>query len=220
MLKKTSDALRRADYALAGAFLLTLATAGAAMALNPHTDQAQKLRSSVVQVADIAPAMPASTPVAPLPVLVNAPSPRDLALAKVLNEQSCLAEAMYYEARGEGVEGEEAIAEVIFNRMHAAGYPRSICGVVYEGAELTHGCQFSFTCNGEMDRPKSFGPWLRARVLAARILAGYVQLGNSTGGATSFHASEVEPDWADQMDRTVQIGNHLFYRPLGRSQAS
>jgi spore germination cell wall hydrolase CwlJ-like protein len=47
-----------------------------------------------------------------------------------------------------------------------------------------------------------------------------VQLGNTTGGATSFHASEVEPDWADQMDRTVQIGNHLFYRPLGRTQAS
>jgi hypothetical protein len=220
MLKKTSDALRRADYALAGALVLTLATAGAAMALNPHTDQTPKLRSSIVQVAGIAPTMPSSAPVAPLPVLVNAPSPRDQALAKVLNEQNCLAEAMYYEARGEGVEGEQAIAEVIFNRMHAPGYPRSICNVVYEGSELAHGCQFSFTCDGELDRPKSFGPWLRARVLAARILAGYVQLGNTTGGATSFHASEVEPDWADQMDRTVQIGNHLFYRPLGRTQAS
>jgi hypothetical protein len=218
MLKKTSDALRRADYALAGAFLLTLATAGAATALNPHTDQLPKLRPSIVQVADIAP--PAIVPPTPLPVLVNAPSPRDLALAKILTEQNCLAEAMYYEARGEGIEGQEAIAEVIFNRMHAAGYPKSICGVVYEGAELAHGCQFSFTCDGERDHPKSFGPWLRTRVLAARILAGYVQLGNTTGGAISFHASEVTPDWADQMNPTVQIGNHLFYRPLGRTQAS
>src|SRR5580693_5009076 len=146
MLKKTSDALRRADYALAGAFLLTLATAGAAMALNPHTDQTPKLRPSIVQVAEIAPS--AAAPVAPLPVLVNAPSPRELAVTKLLTEQNCLAEAMYYEARGEGVEGQEAIAEVIFNRMHSAGYPRSICGVVYEGSELAHGCQFSFTCDG------------------------------------------------------------------------
>jgi spore germination cell wall hydrolase CwlJ-like protein len=162
----------------------------------------------------------APSPAATLPVLVNAPTPRELAVAKILTEQNCLAEAMYYEARGEGVEGQEAIAEVIFNRMHSAGYPRSICGVVYEGAELAHGCQFSFTCDGERDHSKSFGPWLRARVLAARILAGYVQLGNTTGGATSFHASEVAPDWADQMNPTVQIGNHLFYRPLGRTQAS
>jgi hypothetical protein len=222
MLKKTSDALRRADYALAGAFLLTLATAGGAMALNPHTDQSPKLRPSIVRVADIAPVAPVAAPAiaAPLPVLVNAPSPRDLALQQVLNEQNCLAEAMYYEARGEGVEGQEAIAEVIFNRMHSAGYPRSICGVVYEGAELAHGCQFSFTCDGERDHAKSFGPWLRARVLAARILAGYVQLGNTTGGATSFHASEVQPGWADQMNPTTQIGNHLFYRPLSRTQAS
>jgi hypothetical protein len=222
MLKKTSDALRRADYALAGAFLLTLMTAGAAMALGPHTDQTPNLRPSIVQVADIAPGAPVFAPAqaAPLPVLVNAPSPRDLALAKILTEQNCLAEAMYYEARGEGVEGQEAIAEVIFNRMHSAGYPRSICGVVYEGAELAHGCQFSFTCDGELDHAKSFGPWLRTRVLAARILAGYVELGNTTGGATSFHASEVLSDWADQMNRTVQIGNHVFYRPLGRTQAS
>jgi hypothetical protein len=218
MLKKTSDALRRADYALAGAFLLTLATAGAAMALNPHTDQTPKLRPSIVEVADVAPS--ALVPAAPLPVLVDAPSPRELAVAKMLTEQNCLAEAMYYEARGEGVEGQEAVAEVIFHRMHAAGYPKSICGVVYEGAELAHGCQFSFTCDGELDHGKSFGPWLRARVLAAKILAGYVQLGNTTGGATSFHATDVLPDWADQMDRTVQIGNHLFYRPPGRSQAS
>ena len=217
MLKKTSDALRRADYALAGAILLTLTTAGAGMAFTPNTDQSPKLRPSIVQVADIAaPALVA----APAPVLIAAPSPRELAVAKVLTEQNCLAEAMYYEARGEGVEGEEAIAEVIFNRMHAPGYPRSICNVVYEGSELAHGCQFSFTCDGELDHAKSFGPWLRARILAAKILAGYIELGNTTGGATSFHASEVEPDWADQMDRTVQIGNHVFYRALGRTQAS
>jgi N-acetylmuramoyl-L-alanine amidase len=67
---------------------------------------------------------------------------------------------------------------------------------------------------------KNSRAWSIARALAARILAGDIELGNMTDGATSFHAADILPDWADQMDRTVQIGNHVFYRPLGRTQAS
>jgi spore germination cell wall hydrolase CwlJ-like protein len=218
MLKKTSDALRCADYALAGAFLLTLATAGAALGVNPHTDQAPKLRASIVETTNVAEAAP--QPIVPARAFVAAPSPQELAMVKLMAEQHCLAEAMYYEARGEGVDGQEAVAEVVFHRMHSGEYPRSICGVVYEGSELAHGCQFSFTCDGELQRGKSPGAWLTARRLAAKILAGYVQLGNTTDGATSFHATDVLPDWADQMSRTVQIGNHVFYRPLSHAQAS
>ena len=198
--------------------MLTLVTAGAAMAIGPHTDQTPELRPSIVRTSVAADFTPA--PAAPVQQVVAAPPPQELAMARQQTEQHCLAEAMYYEARGEGIDGQEAVAEVIFHRMHAAGFPRSICGVVYEGAELDHGCQFSFTCDGELDHAKNSRAWSVARALAARILAGDIELGNMTDGATSFHAADILPDWADQMDRTVQIGNHVFYRPLGRTQSS
>jgi spore germination cell wall hydrolase CwlJ-like protein len=132
------------------------------------------------------------------------------------NEQTqCLAQAMYYEARGEGARGEKAIAEVIFNRMRSGLYPRSVCGVVNEGAGVEGGCQFSFTCNGEMLATKSRHDWVRARVLAAAIVSGVIKLDDETEGAISYHASYVDPDWSN-MVRTVQIGNHIFYRRAGR----
>src|SRR5208282_5021617 len=124
------------------------------------------------------------------------------------------AEVMYYEARGEGVDGELAVAEVVFHRLHSRAYPASICGVVYQGENDGPSCQFSFVCNGEMDRPKTAAAWAQANLLAAKILSGYLMLGNSTDGATSFHAVDVEPDWSSSLERTVQIGNHIFYRPL------
>jgi spore germination cell wall hydrolase CwlJ-like protein len=149
-----------------------------------------------------------------------APATVELALAKFAGEERCLAEAMYYEARGEGVAGQKAIAEVIFHRTHRRNYPGSICGVVYQGVADAPACQFSFACNGEMNRPKIAAEWKRARLLAAKILSGYMILGNVTGGATSFHAVDVDPDWAGSLERTVQIGNHIFYKPLPRTQAS
>ena len=124
---------------------------------------------------------------------------------------------MYYEARGEGVNGEKAIAEVVFHRMRSTSFPHSVCGVVYQGAAVKHACQFSFACNGELQNPKTPGAWLRASRLAARILAGLVQLGDETGNAISFHAAGVQPDWGDRMVRTIQIGNHVFYRSASRS---
>jgi spore germination cell wall hydrolase CwlJ-like protein len=110
-----------------------------------------------------------------------------------------------------------AVAEVIFHRLRHGQYGHSICAVVYEGAG-THSCQFSFACHGEFAQHKSSGAWRSAEMLAARILTGETQLRDTTGDATHFHAASVNPDWADDMVRTVQIGNHVFYK-RGRSRA-
>jgi spore germination cell wall hydrolase CwlJ-like protein len=103
--------------------------------------------------------------------------------------------------------------------MRSGLYPRTICGVVDEGAGIEGGCQFSFTCNGELAATKSRHDWVRARVLAAAIVSGVIKLGDETQGATSYHASYVDPDWSN-MVRTVQIGNHIFYRRAGHNMAT
>jgi len=165
-------------------------------------------------------ATPASVqaPVAATPAVATAPSTAtDVAMAQLLAEHRCLSEVLYYEARGEGTEGQMAVAEVIFHRLRRGHYGHSICAVVYDGAG-THSCQFSFACHGELTRQKSPAAWRRAETLAARILTGETQLGDTTGDAVSFHAASVSPDWADSMVRTVQIGNHVFYK-RGRSRA-
>ncbi|HWU55374.1 MAG TPA: cell wall hydrolase [Rhizomicrobium sp.] len=133
----------------------------------------------------------------------------------MLREHRCLSEALYYEARGEGVRGEKAVAEVVFHRMVSGSYGDSICAVVYEGSGRKV-CQFSFTCNGDLNRPREATAWNEAEQLAAQILTGEVQLGNSTGGATSYHATSVRPYWAPTLERTARIGKHIFYRGWSR----
>ncbi|HUJ03537.1 MAG TPA: cell wall hydrolase [Rhizomicrobium sp.] len=199
-------ACERSDRVLIGAFLLLLITAGAAIASNPYTDYIPA--DSRAELAK------------PVKLTVAAPSPGEIATMKRLAERRCLAEAMYYEARGEGVQGEEAVAEVVFNRMRSGAFPSTVCGVVYEGANLKHACQFSFTCNGELRRPKNARAWTRANFLAAKIMMGALPLSDLTDDATSYHAVDVQPGWADQMERTVQIGNHVFYREAARSRSS
>ena len=143
-----------------------------------------------------------------------APSPDELAMMELLKERNCLAEAMYYEARGEGISGQKAIAEVIFQRMRTRGYPGTICGVVYEGANLHRSCQFSFTCNGDLRRTKTQQAWADAKYLAAEIMTGAEPLSDMTGRATSFHAVSVSPEWSYTMVKTAQIGKHIFYRRM------
>ncbi len=144
-------------------------------------------------------------------VAAVAPKPADVVLDQLLAEHRCLAEVLYYEARGEGRVGQQAIAEVVFHRMNTGNYGHSICAVVYEGAGHP-GCQFSFTCNGELGHGWQETAWKESENLAAEILTGEVPLHNATGGAINYHAISVTPDWADSMDRTTQIGNHVFYR--------
>lgn len=208
MNKTIADAWRRSDRAIVGALLLMLGTAVAHAAFVPYTDSLSGRDSAgvIVRSADIQAAKPTAS---------------EIALVQILAERRCLAEAMYYEARGEGIEGEEAVAEVVFHRMHSAGYPGTICGVVFEGARDGHSCQFSFACGGHLDRAKEPRAWAEARLLAAKIVTGALPLGDITDDATSYHAVDVDPEWAGHLIKTVQIGNHIFYRaPPPQSRSS
>ena len=197
--KTTSDALSRSDTVLIAALAIILATAsaaiGSAMTYHPSTD-----KPKAVAVA----------PVKPVQVIAATRGP-DAISNELLAEHRCLSEVLYYEARGEGRQGQQAIAEVVFHRMNTGNYGHSICAVVYEGAGKP-GCQFTFTCNGELTKAKEEDSWQESEMLAAQILTGEVSLHNATGGATNFHAVSVSPDWADTMNETTQIGNHIFYR--------
>lgn len=123
---------------------------------------------------------------------------------------TCLAQAVYYEAAGEGMDGGRAVAQVVLNRLHHPGYPSTICGVVYEGAERPTGCQFSFTCDGSMKRVPVPLLWTRSRDIAEQAIAGKVFA--PIGHATHYHADYVLPFWADSLDKSVQVGRHIFYR--------
>src|SRR5258706_2565610 len=159
-------------------------------------------------------------PIAPKPVATPAPpNADDAVLAELVAEHRCLSEALYYEARGEGRSGERAVAEVVFHRMNAGHYGHSICAVVYEGS-FHPCCQFSFTCNGALHRPREASAWKESEQLAAQILTGQVPLRNATGGATHYHAVWVSPFWAPTLKKTAQIGNHIFYRGSHHSRDS
>ena len=123
---------------------------------------------------------------------------------------NCLTQAVYYEAAGEGPDGERAVAQVVLNRMRHPGYPASVCGVVYQGSERGTGCQFTFTCDGSLLRTPAAALWTRARKIADDALSGNVFA--PIGHATHYHADYVLPYWADSLDKTVQIGRHIFYR--------
>ena len=125
----------------------------------------------------------------------------------------CLAEALYHEARGEGLKGQLAVADVILNRVQSRYYPDDICGVVYQGSERRTGCQFTFTCDGSLDADRKLETWAEADRLASFVLAGMRP--PISGSATHYHATYVEPRWARQLEPTAAIGTHVFYRRAG-----
>jgi len=125
----------------------------------------------------------------------------------------CLTQAIYYEAALEPTEGQEAVAQVILNRVRDPNYANSVCGVVYEGAERVTGCQFSFTCDGSLAQGPVAWAWNRAARVAERALAGYVA--TKVGTATHYHANYVHPWWAPTLNKLTQIGAHIFYRWKG-----
>jgi hypothetical protein len=122
----------------------------------------------------------------------------------------CLTDAIYYEAALEPTEGQEAVAQIVLNRVRHPAFPKSICGVVFQGSTLATGCQFSFTCDGSMARPPIAPFWQRARAVAERALSGYVMAG--VGEATHYHADYVLPGWAPTLVRLGQFGSQIFYR--------
>ena len=186
------------DRALFAALATVLATAsatlGSAMTGHPNIPPTDHIA--------------ALTSAAPTPQSVS-----DMALTQLMAEHRCLTEALYYEARGEGGSGQRAVAEVVFHRLSTGNHGHTICAVVYEGSSRP-GCQFSFTCNGDLRRSRETAAWTESEDLAAQILTGEVMLRNATGGATNYHAVWVSPAWAPTLEKTTQIGNHIFYRGL------
>lgn len=126
------------------------------------------------------------------------------------HQHSCLAQAVYYEARGETQRGQLAVAEVVMNRVRSSAYPNSICGVVYQGSERVTGCQFTFTCDGSLKARPRGRAWDRAQRLATAVMLGYAR--PVTQHATHYHTTEVNPVWSAGLVETTQIGTHLFYR--------
>lgn len=123
----------------------------------------------------------------------------------------CLALAIYWEARGESLMDQLAVAHVAVNRTLDPQFPDDVCGVVKQGGERPLGqCQFSWWCDGRDDTPHEAEAWRDAMALAEAALSG--RSDDPTGGAVYFHHRRVHPKWAAQKDRTGRFGAHIFYR--------
>jgi hypothetical protein len=127
--------------------------------------------------------------------------------------EKCLADAVYFEARGEPVRGQEAVAQVVMNRVFSGYYPNNVCGVVFQNASHYLGCQFTFACEhknlSRIDEPEM---WDQAKRIARDTLDGKIWLAD-IGHATHYHAYWVHPSWVHEMTRLYKLGVHTFYRP-------
>ena len=147
---------------------------------------------------------------APFKLVVTDPAERAQAV-------QCLTEAVYYEAGQEPLPGAQAVAQVVLNRLRHPIFPKTVCGVVFQGSDLPTGCQFSFTCDGARNRVADPVAWKRAKDVAEKALNGFVA--PAVGQATHYHAQYVVPYWMPTMTKLVMVGQHLFYRwpgPDGR----
>jgi hypothetical protein len=192
----TSRNLARAPFHVAVSAATAVAIVGAAgfMALPKPPEVAPTV--SAVAVSTLAQVTPAS--VTPTVRRLVAAKPADL---------TCLAKAVYYEARGESAEGQAAVAQVVLNRTHRRSYPSNVCGVVFQGVNQG-GCQFSFVCNGAMRRPLEPAAWTRARRVASYALSGHVM--STVGQAISFHVAS-----GARLGEIARIGSHVFFGPGG-----
>jgi Cell wall hydrolyses involved in spore germination len=129
-------------------------------------------------------------------------------------QQQCLASGIYFEARGESVRGQAAVAQVILNRVRNPSYPGTICDVVYQNEDWRNRCQFSFACDNIKDRIRSQEHWKVAKEVAMAVTAGKIWL-PEVGSATHYHATYVRPNWARTMKKVGRIGLHVFYRTYG-----
>src|SRR5665213_2741296 len=121
------------------------------------------------------------------------------------HDVDCLTDAVYYEARGESPAGQAAVAQVVLNRVRHPAFPKTICGVVFQGAgQRKTDCQFSFVCDGSMRATRDNEAWDRAQHIAARALSGVVLA--DIGGATHFHATRLDTQWGDGLVKVAQVG--------------
>jgi spore germination cell wall hydrolase CwlJ-like protein len=127
-------------------------------------------------------------------------------------EEKCLAEAVYFEARGEAVRGQIAVAQVVMNRAFSGKYPTTACGVVYQNKHRHLACQFTFACDNNPDVIREPDMWDRAKKIAKAMLDGQVWL-PEVGKSTHYHAYYVHPSWVSEMTKLYKFGVHTFYRP-------
>ena len=131
-------------------------------------------------------------------------------------DQVCLAQAIYFEARGESVDGQQAVGDVVLNRVLSESYPNSVCGVVWQGApryglpDRLFRCQFSFACDGLSETPYNKPAWDQAMEIAWGMLHTGMR-GSLHDNVLYYHAEYVSPDWARAMSQVAQIGKHVFY---------
>jgi spore germination cell wall hydrolase CwlJ-like protein len=183
-------------------------------------------RLAIALDAPPAPPSPQTTPAAPTAQQLNAERPFARAPIEAMRPfvlkadaadraraVACLSQAVYYEAAREPLKGQQAVAQVVLNRVRHPAYPKSVCGVVYQGAARATGCQFTFTCDGSLRVRPEPALWARAEEVARRALAGYVD--PDVGSATHYHAVYVDPYWAPSLVKMTQVGQQIFYRWTG-----
>lgn len=126
------------------------------------------------------------------------------------DQWQCLAEALYFEARGESVRGMFAVGEVILNRVDSSRYPSTLCGVINQGTGRQFACQFTYTCDGAAEVIHEPAAWAKVGKVARLLIDGAPR--QLTDGATHYHTRAVNPRWARVFPRTATIGSHHFYR--------
>ncbi|WP_386680875.1 cell wall hydrolase [Loktanella sp. R86503] len=134
------------------------------------------------------------------------------------SEWECLADALYFEARGESLQGIFAVGEVILNRVDSAEYPNTICGVVHQGTGKKFACQFTWTCDNNSDAIGNAAAFGRVGKVAKLLVDGLPR--RLTAGATHYHTKAVHPSWANRFPRTASIGAHHFYKQSTRSASN
>jgi spore germination cell wall hydrolase CwlJ-like protein len=168
-------------------------------------------------------AMPADLTLAPAPEKAStSPAARAFYLGGSftdrLRAEECLTMAIYYEAASETTAGQQAVAQVVMNRLRHPSYPNTVCGVVFQGSQRSTGCQFSFTCDGSLARKPQAAAWNRARRVASAALGGFVFA--PVGLATHYHTTAIYPYWAPSLTVVGTIGAHRFYRWSGMAGTS
>jgi spore germination cell wall hydrolase CwlJ-like protein len=189
----------------------------------PAVSRAESLASATPAPADATPMQIAGAPVSYTAVRIgegvsamekNRERPQYADLIdpqRMSSEQRCLAEAIYFEARGESEAGQAAVAQVVLNRVRSGLYPSTVCGVVYQNRHRYKACQFSFACEGRALRITEAAAWRRAVRIAREVTEGTTYLAD-VGGATHYHANYVRPYWAKRLKKMDVIGRHVFYQ--------
>lgn len=135
-------------------------------------------------------------------------------------ETYCMAKNIYFEAGNQPIAGKIAVSQVVLNRVYSSAYPDTVCDVIYQAKwkenwkgnqmPIRNQCQFSWFCDGKSDIPVDSATWMLSLMVASSVMGG--DYGDITEGSTHYHADSVYPYWADSLNETVIINNHIFYK--------